>query len=54
MNVDIITKYEKLMNDYSYVNIDSNSDLMNDGYYHQLSAPGFNEMGSADIRAQML
>ena len=54
MSEDIEATYIELMNGYNYVNEDGCNDSMIDGCYHQLSAPGFNEMGSADIIAQII
>ena len=54
MAEDIEETYRDLMDGYNYVNDDGCNDSMSDGYYHQLSAPGYNEMGSADIIAQIV
>lgn len=51
MTEDIESTYNKIMDSYNYTNVDNCEDVI-DGYYHQLSAPGYNEMGSADIIAQ--
>ena len=54
MAEDIESTYNKLMESYNYVNDNNCDDVIVDGYYHQLSAPGYNEMGSADIIAQTI
>lgn len=46
--------YRNLMDGYNYVHYDDCNEYLTDGYYHQLSAPGYNEMGSADIIAQTI
>jgi len=54
MTEDIESTYNKIMDSYNYVSVDNCEDVIIDGYYHQLSAPGYNEMGSADIIAQTI
>ena len=54
MKEDIKVMYKQLMNNYNY-NVEEDCDEFSmDGNYYQLSAPGYNEMGNADIIAQII
>lgn len=41
MTENIEETFKKLMDSYDYTSYDSCNDLMDNGHYHQLSAPGF-------------
>lgn len=49
---DIHTLYDKMMQDFDGKGFISTSELNQDGNYHMLYAPGYEDMGVGDIVAQ--
>lgn len=44
--------YDKVMQDFNGIDIAVNSNLMENGYYQELYAPGYDVIGIGDIVAQ--